>query len=400
MSRETPGGQGEGGMPDDRSPSAERAPASGDPRREVIRFDARLAPEVFAFQQSAYPHRRRDWIEPRWRWMFLDSAARVGVEPLVWLCRDETGVVGQRAAIAVRLHTRAGTLPTGWLVDTAVLPHRRGQAIGKTLVARATRDLPVSLSLGQTEQMRALQSRHGWQHVATMDSWLVVLNVRRAFRGRVRLAAMRVAIASAGWLWWRLCSRIGSRDERVRRLVPRSVEVFDDAHDRLWTRVRDRFGCAVERDASYLNWKYVAQPGQSFRRVEVRDGDEVRGVCVWSVHEPDGRHAYRRGWILDLVVDPTDDVAIAALLRAVCASAVAAGVDLLECDLLGRHLAQRLRRHGFVRGAQTRHLRVSTAGADAAVAALMRSPEAWYATRGDSDGDHPWWTPAGRQGVG
>lgn len=370
------------------------SPDSHDQKRQVIRYGEALASDVFAFQRLAYPDRRADWIEPRWRWMFLDSAARVGVEPLVWLCRADAAVIGQRAAIAVMLHTRAGQFVTGWMVDTTVLGQFRGQSLGGALVARATADLPLSLSLGQTEQIRRLQSRCGWRDVATMDSWLLVLNARRAFRGRLRNALARFVVAGAGWAWQRARGRL--RTARTRRLSSRPIETFDVSHDQLWDRVCSQYGCAVVRDASYLNWKYVAQPGQSFKRLEVRDGGVVRGLCVWNIHEPDTGRAYRRGWILDLVVDHSDDEAVAALLDAVTHAAVEAEVDVLEFDLLGRGLRPHLRRYGFVRTSRTRHLRVSTGPAHEQVAAVIRSADEWYATRGDSDGDHPWRTSTGR----
>ena len=40
---------------------------------------------VFAFQREAWPKRPAALIPSRWRWMFLDSAARLGREPQVWL---------------------------------------------------------------------------------------------------------------------------------------------------------------------------------------------------------------------------------------------------------------------------------------------------------------------------
>jgi hypothetical protein len=89
--------------------------------RGLVPFTEALAEEIFAFQREVYPARRAEWIEPRWRWMFQGSAARLGVQPMVWLYRGNGGVLAHQGAIAVRLHTRAGDCVTGWFVETMVL---------------------------------------------------------------------------------------------------------------------------------------------------------------------------------------------------------------------------------------------------------------------------------------
>jgi len=366
-------------------------------QRGILRYSEDLAPEIFAFQHEAYPAREPSLIEPRWRWMFLGSAARLGVEPMVWLYRSKDGVVAHQGAIAVELHTSAGTIVTGWFVETMVLEHVRGKTVGPMLVAKAREDLPVNLSLGQTEQMRQLQYRLGWHSVAGMDSWLLVLKPRRAFRGRVRNVLLRVAVAGAAWAWQRSARGVRRAMSPRRRLTRRLIERFASEYDQLWARLRDQYRCAIVRDASYLNWKYVEQPGLQFRRLELREDDQVRGVCVWTIHEPDANHAYRRGWVVDCLVGHDDTAAVTALLEGVAVDAVREGVDVLEFDLLSDGLAQLLRRTGWLRRGRTRQLLVCVHGVADDIAARMRSPRAWYLTRGDSDGDHPWWTAAGRR---
>jgi GNAT superfamily N-acetyltransferase len=361
---------------------------------DVVRYDESMYGEVLAFQPLAYPNRRRDWIEPRWNWMFIRSAERVGVPPHVWVQRDVDGVHGQRGAIMVRVHCRSTAMVAGWLVDTAVLPHLRGHGIGHALVERATRDLPLGLSLGQTGQIRALQDRHGWRPVATMHSWSLVLQPGEAFRRRVPNALVRLGLAWAAFTWRvaRAALAPGAGPYQVRH-----VSHFDAAYDRLWERVRCQFDCLVIRDASYLNWKYVEQPGITSRRLAVLDASgEVRGVCIWVKHAPDGTHAYTRGWILDVVVDPARGEDVRAVLAAVVEDAQAESVAVLEFDLLAPALVPFLRRSGWIRGGATRQLRVAAHDLPEDLAARLVAPAAWFLTRGDSDGDHPWWTPCGR----
>ncbi|WP_396623720.1 hypothetical protein [Luteitalea sp.] len=361
----------------------------------ILAYDASLHAEALAFQPQAYPRRRRAWLASRWDWMFLGSASRLHERPAVWFHRTDAGMFGQRGAMLVRLRCGHDSLIAGWLVDTVVLPDVRGRGVGGALVARATRDLPVGLSLGQTGQIRTLQDRCGWQPVASMRSWSLVIDPQTAFRGRLRQEVVRAGVAWGASLWTHVCG-LWARPASAFTSCP--VDRFGPAHDALWSAVEAQHACAVVRDASYLNWKYVEQPGVEPRRLEIVDArGDVRGVCVWTRLPPERSHAYARGWILDMVVPWSDPGAVRALLAAVIGDARAQSVAVLEFDVLSPPLERVLLRSGWLRGGLTRHLRVSAPGVAADVRARLLSTDGWFLTRGDSDGDHPWATEAGRE---
>jgi hypothetical protein len=373
------------------------APPSALSSPGIIGHSPRIEPEVFEFQRAAYPRRRREWIEPRWRWMFLESARRLGREPQVWLYRHESRVVGHHGAIPVNVKIGPDERSSAWFVDTNVLEDFRSQAIGSRLSARAQDDVPFALSLGQTAQMREVQIKLGWRAAGTMDSWLLVLNARRALAGRLKRPAVRLAVAGAL-----------QATQSARRLLNRSspkgtfdvalIARFDDGHDRLWASVRHQYGCAVVRDASYLNWKYVDQPGQSFRRIEVRHDGQVVAVAVMVLHDPDEARLYRRAIVVDFVALHDNAAVVQAALEALAADAAQLQADVVEFDLLSTSLAPHLRTFGFTRAAKTRQLLVwRRTGDPAAHGGDDATPDDWYLTRGDSDGDNPWGTPAGRE---
>jgi hypothetical protein len=49
----------------------------------------------------------------------------------------------------------------------------------------------------------------------------------------------------------------------------------------------------VRRDASYLNWKYVDQPGQEFVRLEITATSGARGIVVMMFRGARGTYKYR-----------------------------------------------------------------------------------------------------------
>jgi hypothetical protein len=376
-------------MADSASSTTPRAAvAATEPPRGLVRYTRALDDELFAFQRQAFPTRRADWVEPRWRWMFERSAERLGVEPMVWLYRGKQGIVAQQGGIPVRLHTHAGERVTGWFVETMVLEQARGKAVGPMLVAKARQDLPFNLSLGQTEQMRQLQYSLGWKRVADLETLVFVLNGAKAVAGKVPAAVGPVAGAALGVSqtarWWR------GRLRSASMFTNTPVERFGRSHDELWAAVRPEYPVAVVRDASYLNWKYVEQPGQDFTRLEVRRDGKVAAVIVLGIVEPDGVYRTRRAFVNDIVVNPNADRDVWAAFEAARSQARARGADLLLFDIINPALVDKALAFGFVRRAPTRVLLIATGEPATPVEQLALDGSNWLITRGDSDIDRPW----------
>ena len=357
--------------------------------RGIRTYSPDIEPDILAFQHIAYPSRRRDWVEPRWRWMFLGSAARLGVDPMVWVYRNRDGVVAHQGAIAVRVKINDDERVTGWFVETMALESVRGKAIGPMLVAKALQDLPFNLSLGQTPQMRALQFSLGWQQVCPLASWAFVLNPSRVLTGKLRNRPVRAAAAMALRLRQQAKYLVGRRRTRWIPEV-RILDRFEPRHDRLWNGVKHQFTCAVVRDSSYLNWKYVDQPGQDFIRLELRRGDDAVAVAALLIREPDDVYRYRRGFIVDLLLPVQDGDVTWTVLDEVRKIFVASAVDMIVFDVISAPLARAVASFGFFAREPQRFFLVALdeAAGPALVPALR--PEHWLVTMGDSDIDRPW----------
>jgi hypothetical protein len=146
----------------------------------------------------------------------------------------------------------------------------------------------------------------------------------------------------------------------------------------------------VVRDASYLNWKYVSQPGQDFLRLEILEGDAVKAVCVLMFREPDEAYRYRRAFLVDLVVPLSDGRLVGELIQTACAAAAERGADSLLCLHVGKPLTIALRDHGFALRTPERYLLVDPGPLTGPALDRVLSAESWFVTQGDSDIDRPW----------
>lgn len=85
------------------------------------------------------------------------------------------------------------------------------------------------------------------------------------------------------------------------------TERFDGEIDQLWTRLAPRFPVIVQRNAAYLNWKFIEQPNMDYDLFVARRGQTVCGYVITRTGVPPEA---RIGIIADLLADPDDDALI------------------------------------------------------------------------------------------
>ena len=196
--------------------------------------------------------------------------------------------------------------------------------------------------------------------------------------------------ATAAGLGLRVVSAMRNVARGRARLELTNVSRFTVDHDRLWDTMARTVTCSVRRDASYLNWKYVQQPGQDFIRLELRDVDRVRGVVVLAVRDADDVYKYRRAFLVDLVAPLDDPGVLDQLIRAALDAAERAGADALNCLHIGARLTAALTKLGFRMRTPERHLLVRPADLDEESRRAVLAGSSWFVTHGDSDIDRPW----------
>ncbi len=354
---------------------------------EPLGYEPEMAGRIVEFAKRGWPHRSIETVAARWKWMFERSAERLEVAPQVWAYCSADRIVAHMGAIPVELQIGERKRIVPWLVDTMVLEEYRDRALGSQLMIRAKEDCPVSLSLGQTAYVRQILRRLGWRQVTPLKTFAYVINASKLAAGKVGIPGLRQGAATA-----LLAKQLWKSKRRCRpdpHITATPINRFSEEHDRLWDRVSEHYRCCVVRDSRFLNWKYVEQPGQEFTRIELRKGETVCGIVVVQVRPPDEVYRYSRGFVVDMVVDPTDDVAISAACRAAIASLRGRGSDIAVFYLVNRQLEQQIERFGFWEREPTRYLWILTDGMDEGNADMLSQPGNWLVTMGDSDIDRP-----------
>ena len=359
---------------------------SGDGK--ILGYLPEIEEDILEFYRTAWPKRPKATLESRWRWMFIDSPKRLGVPPQMWVCRESSSVVAFTGAIPVKLKVDDKEIDTAWCVDTMVLESCRNMGLGPKIMVQVNQDLPFALSLGQTKEMRDILERLGWGQVAPFETYVYALRPQKILHGKMH--SVLAGTVGAGLQIVQYTKRLKT-SALIRPLESRNVESFGERHDDLWNRVKNEYRCVVVRDASYLNWKYVYQPGQEYFRIEFLENDLVVAVAVIMTRDPgpNSPYSYRRAFIVDFLASLSDEKLIFSVLEQVRKKCVEMDIDSIVFELINDKLEKYLRSFGFIRRDPTRFFWLrndETIGLDRQ--AIMEKAN-WTVLKGDSDVDRP-----------
>jgi len=140
----------------------------------------------------------------------------------------------------------------------------------------------------------------GWEEVRLLSKHLFVCGYGMNLCNKLPTYLAEIGAFVIGmvhnlrWQW-------RGRAERA-RITFSTIKRFNEEHYELWRQMASSCTCAVVRNASYLNWKYIDRPSSKFTCIEMRDGNKLLGVSVVIVGEPNETYDCRRGFLVDFVM--------------------------------------------------------------------------------------------------
>ena len=262
-----------------------------------------------------------DASQLRWDWQYRRNPNNADGTPLIWVAREGPTIVGQYAAMPVRLSVKGREIDAAWGMDVMVAPERQRQGLGEVLFRTWDREVGASLGLGLSESSHHLFQKLKWADVGPVPCLVKPLSRRAVFRPQWPQALNRLVSAISLPV-----IRIIARTKPVEAEVE-VIRRFDDRFTTLWERLAPKFDFVVRRDARYLNWKYIEPPHVRYTVVALKRGDEPHGYAVYRhLREARGRVTL----LVDFLVDPDDERGLEALLRWVDREAIAADSDKIR----------------------------------------------------------------------
>src|SRR6186713_1025499 len=274
----------------------------------------------------------------RWDWQYRRNPNAPAAGPLIWVAREGQAIVGQYAAMPVRLLADKREISAAWGMDVMVAPERQRQGLGDVLFRTWDRNVGASLGLGLSDASYRLFQKLNWPDVGPVPCLVKPLS-RRAFRHPRLPVGVNRFISALTWPLVLIVSRT-----RPLRAEVRLIQRFDESFTALWEQLGPKFDVAVRRDAAYLNWKFATAPHVRYTIAAlVRDGQTAGYAVYRHVHEPRGRVTL----LVDFLADPDDEEGVATLLHWIDREARQADSDKIRAFALHAGFRKVLRKSGY-----------------------------------------------------
>ena len=166
----------------------------------------------------------------------------------------------------------------------------------------------------------------------------------------------------------------------------RAIDQFGADYNRIWELASKTIRVSADRDAAYMNWRYVNKPGEHYYRYGLYENETLQGIVVFSIKfKHDGCIAY----IMDLIFDPAIPNAGKILLNACTRIFRKEKVDVvLTWCLPGSFNYRAYRQSGYYpmpEKLRPQKLYLGVRSFLAAQKELLREPANWYISYSDSD---------------
>ena len=190
----------------------------------------------------------------RWDWQYRRNPNMPAAGPLIWVAREGQAIVGQYAAMPVRVVADKREISAAWGMDVMVAPERQRQGLGDVLFRTWDRNVGAALGLGLSESSYRLFKKLNWPDVGPVPCLIKPLS-RRALRRPNWPPALNRLVSAVTLPWIRLVSRSRPLEGEVR-----VIQRFDDRFDRLWERASRRNSRLPSAGCGVSQWKYIQPP--------------------------------------------------------------------------------------------------------------------------------------------
>lgn len=333
--------------------------------------------ELLNFLRTAYADNPRMSDASFWNWHFLENPYVEANNLPVWIAKDGDAIVGQLAAMPVKLKVGDEEKPAMWILDLIVRPDYRRKGLGKKLVAAAEKFCPIGLGINTAEQHSTeLLEGLGWKMFGVVARYNKLLYPGEALREISRIKTLR-RFANAVFAPLRPRFNSNALEKNLR-----PVEKFDSSFDELWRESSVQWTCAVVRETAFLNWQYVNQPGKKYDILACCENEKLLGYAVLYFRKTDADGALAKAAITDLSYHRSKPIeTIDALLRGSLQIALERRAGALVTDVLDSTIEERLKFFGFGRVKSPLQLLVKSGERRE----ILEDTSRWLITRGDSD---------------
>jgi hypothetical protein len=270
---------------------------------------------VELFQKVFEGNFTREWWE--WKYM-LNPAGFHGQEGDIWIAQASNGeIVGHWAVIPERMKMGANTVIVAQAVDAATHSCYRGRGIFKTLVSNACSDARkrYSFVFGFPNELYKGYQKLGWKSFSMTEflNFITDQPFKDYFKNEVAIQFAKTALKI---LRAKNFFSVGFPSENLsgERVEIEDVEVFPTEINDFWGNVRSEHDIIIERDSSFLNWRFSRYFGD-YQKLVARSTKTNRITGYAVIKKTNIRGIRDILEIVDLYALPQEDKSLVELLE-------------------------------------------------------------------------------------
>ncbi len=92
----------------------------------------------------------------------------------------------------------------------------------------------------------------------------------------------------------------------------KQIDSFDEEYDSLWKNVSKNINVCVNRNADYMNWRFVTKPDEIYYRYGLYENNILQGIVVYTIKR---KHGGLIGYLMELIYNPQNLTAGKQLLN-------------------------------------------------------------------------------------
>lgn len=232
--------------------------------------------------------------------------------------------------------------------------------------------VPLTLKIS-TRLLKFRSLCHVWRCV-------LVLNPAPFVARKIGLPLLARVAGPLGKIYTKLSLR-----KHLKRVYDNVTEIarFDERFNRFWEERKGDHNIMVQRDSVYLNWRYAEHPTNQYKIFMCSDGDFVKGFVVLTIEQAE----IKRGFIMELLVEPGNGEAFDSLLSAVVEYFLKENVDVITAWLPEMNpLVGEFERWRFVKLETQHDLIIKILKTEDEIDhKFIMDPANWFFSMGDSD---------------
>ncbi len=224
-----------------------------------------------------------------------------------------------------------------------------------------------------------LRVSHGYNHFIVYAPPLLVkvINWGRVLKTHWKIPTFIGALF--GYVWEGItCRRLSLQKGDIE---VEQISYFDESFNDFWLRSCNIKKIIFVRDMKYLNWRYVEKPGNEYKIFVAKSQKEIVGYIVVMLE----KNNVGRGFIVDLLTLPSEDVAAEVLISGAIEYLRGEGAAMISCLMIKDTPYYRiLRKLGFLHRHSGIQLNVRIFDQNLSKE-FVADPSNWYFVWGDTD---------------